>query len=130
MKKGKVTMIFREHIFLVLGLMAMVALVGIMAFAVLAGTGDTERAMVRVAEAADGDDDRPISGEARDKCIAAALAEHPGGRVTETEVGDDGAAYGVEVRLEDGSQVEVQLNENCQVIGQEDDDDSREDDDD
>jgi uncharacterized membrane protein YkoI len=123
-------MISREHIFLGLGLMAMLALVGIMAFQVLAGTGATERALVRVAEAADGDDDRPISGEARDKCIAAALVEYPGGTVTETEVGDDGAAYGVEVRLEDGSAVEVHLNGDCQVIGQEADDDSREDDDD
>jgi uncharacterized membrane protein YkoI len=123
-------MMFRENIFLSLGLMSVLALVGIMAFAVLAGTGATERALVSVAEAADGDDDRPISGEARDRCIAAALAEHPGGTVTETEVGDDGAAYEVEIRREDGSQVEVQLNGNCQVIGQEADDDSREDDDD
>jgi uncharacterized membrane protein YkoI len=123
-------MISREHIFLGLGLMAMLALVGIMAFQVLAGTGATERALIRVAEAADGDDDRPISGETRDKCIAAALAEHPGGRVTETEVGDDDAAYEVEIRREAGSQVEVHLNENCQVIGQEADDDGREDDDD
>jgi hypothetical protein len=119
-------MIFREHIFLVLGLMAVLALVGLMAISVLAGT---EGILATVVEAAGGDDDRPISGEARDKCIAAALAEHPGGTVTETEVGDDGAAYGVEVRLEDGSQVEVHLNENCQVIGQEADDDGREDDD-
>ena len=75
------------------------------------------------------DDDQPITSEARAKCTAAALAEHPGGTVTETEVGDDGAAYGVEIRLEDGSQVKVQLNDDCQVIGQE-ADDGREDDDD
>lgn len=43
--------------------------------------------------------------------------------VTETEIGDDGAAYGVEVRLGDNSEVEVNLDENCQVIGQEADDD-------
>jgi hypothetical protein len=119
-------MISREHIFLGLGLIAVLALVGLMAISVLAGTGG---ALATVAEAA-GDDDRPISGEARDKCIAAALAEHSGGRVTETEVGDDGAAYEVEIRREDGSQVEVQLNGDCQVIGQEADDDSREADDD
>jgi hypothetical protein len=119
-------MIFREHTFLGLGLMAILALLGLMAISVLAGTGG---ALATVAEAA-GDDDRPISGEARDKCIAAALAEHPGGTVTETEADDDGAAYEVEIRREDGSQVEVNLNKNCQVIGQEADDDSREDDDD
>ena len=121
-------MISRGYLFLGLGLMAMLALVGIMAFSVLAGTGATERALVRAAEATH--DDRPISGEARDNCIAAALAEHPGGRVTETEVGDDGAAYEVEIRREDGSEVEVHLNGDCQVIGQEADDDSREADDD
>ena len=120
-KKGEVTVIFREHIFLGLGLMAILALVGLMTiFVVVAGAGG---ALAIVAEASGGDDDQPITGEARAKCAAAALAEHPGGTVTETEVGDDGAAYGVEIRREDGSQVEVQLNENCQVIGQEVDDD-------
>jgi hypothetical protein len=117
-------MISRGHIFLSLGLMAVLALVGLMAISVLTGTGG---ALATVAEAA-GDDDRPISGEARDKCIAAALAEHPDGTVTETEVGDDGAAYEVEIRREDGSQVEVQLNGDCQVIGQEADDDGPNDD--
>ena len=42
--------------------------------------------------------------------------------MTETEVGDDGAAYEVEVRLRDGSQVEVQLDDAFHVIGTEDDD--------
>jgi uncharacterized membrane protein YkoI len=118
-------MMFREKIFLGLGLMAVLVLVGLMAISVLAGTGE---ALATVAEAAGGDDDRPISGEARDKCIAAALAEHPGGTVTETEADDDGATYEVEIRLEDGSQVEVNLNRNCQVIGQEADDDGPNDD--
>ena len=43
--------------------------------------------------------------------------------VVETETGDDGAAYGVEVRLDDGSVVEVNLDASFQVIGQEADDD-------
>jgi hypothetical protein len=115
-------MISRGHLFLGLGLMAVLALVGLMAISVLAGSGG---ALATVAEAA-GDDDRPISGEARDKCIAAALAEYPGGTVTETEA--DNAPYEVEVRLEDGSQVEVNLNKDCQVIGQEADDDGPNDD--
>ena len=114
-------MIFREYIFLGLGLMAILALVGLMAMAILALPG-TGGALTTVAEASGGDDDQPITGEARAKCTTAALAEHPGGTVTETEVGDDGAAYGVEIRLEDGSEVEVHLNKNCQVIGQETDD--------
>ncbi len=70
-----------------------------------------------------GGDDQPITGAALDECTAAALAEHPGGTVTETEVGDDGAAYGVEIHLDDGSHVDVNLDEGCRVIGQEADDD-------
>ena len=70
-----------------------------------------------------GDDDQPITGSALADCTAAALAHTGGGTVTETEVGDDGAAYGVEIRLDDGREVEVNLNPDCVVIGQEADDD-------
>ena len=58
----------------------------------------------------------PSPGQALDKAIEAALEHTGGGTVTETEVGDDGAAYGVEVRLDDGSQVEVNLDENFNVV--------------
>ena len=75
------------------------------------------------AVAAGGEDDRPLTGSSREKATAAALAHTGGGTVTETEVGDDGAAYGVEIRLADGRQVEVNLDENFDVIGQENDDD-------
>ena len=34
----------------------------------------------------------------------------------ESEAGDDGAAYGVEIRLDDGSVVEVALDANFHVI--------------
>ena len=70
-----------------------------------------------------GDDDTPLTGTTLDQAVAAALEETGGGTVTETEAGDDGAAYSVEVQLEDGSQVEVNLDENFKVIGQEADDD-------
>lgn len=73
--------------------------------------------------AAGGDDDQPLTGSSLEKATAAALAHTGGGTVTETEVGDDGAAYGVEVRLADGRQVEVNLDGNFNVIGQENDDD-------
>lgn len=46
-----------------------------------------------------------------------------GGTVTETEVGDDGSAYEVEIRRADGSQVEVQLDADFTVIASERDDD-------
>ena len=82
-----------------------------------------------VATGGSGDgDDQPITAAALAECTAAALAANPGGTVTETEVGDDGAAYGVEIRLADGSEVEVNLDENCRVIGQEADDGSDDDD--
>ena len=80
-------------------------------------------AVTLTAVAKGGDDDQPITGPALEQATKAALEHTGGGTVTETEVGDDGAAYGVEVRLDDGRQVEVNLDENFNVIGQEADDD-------
>jgi hypothetical protein len=68
-------------------------------------------------------DDQPLTGSALDHATAAALAHTGGGTVIETEVGDDGAAYGVEIRLGDGSVVEVALDERFHVVGDEVDDD-------
>ena len=72
-----------------------------------------------------GDDgsDAPLTGSSLDRATAAALAHTGGGEVIETEVGDDGAAYGVEIRLPDGSVVEVNLDASFHVIGQATDDD-------
>jgi hypothetical protein len=70
-----------------------------------------------------GDDDRPLTGTTLQKATAAALAHTGGGTVVESEVGDDGAAYDVEVRLANGNTVEVQLDGQYQVIGREADDD-------
>lgn len=70
-----------------------------------------------------GDDDEPLTGTALEKATEAALAHTGGGTVIETEVGDDGAAYGVEVRLDNGRVVEVNLDESFNVIGDEPDDD-------
>jgi uncharacterized membrane protein YkoI len=72
---------------------------------------------------ADGDSDQELTGPARDRAVAAALAATGGGTVLETEAGDDHAAYGVEVRLPDGRQVEVNLDKSFKVIGREPDDD-------
>jgi len=68
-------------------------------------------------------DDEPLTGSALEQATAAALERTGGGTVVETEVGDGGAAYGVEVRLDDGSVVEVSLDASFQVIGQDADDD-------
>ena len=70
-----------------------------------------------------GGDDQPLTGAPLQKANAAALAHTGGGTVTESEVGDDGAAYDVEVRLANGKTVDVQLDSQYQVIGQEANDD-------
>ena len=70
-----------------------------------------------------GDSDQPITGQALDRASKAALDHTGGGRVTETEVGDEDSYYEVEVTLDDGSQVDVQLDEGFNVVGQEADND-------
>ena len=68
--------------------------------------------------AASGDDDatdKPISGGALEKAKAAALADTPG-KVTETETGDEESYYEVEVTRPDGSQVDVQLDRDFNVV--------------
>jgi uncharacterized membrane protein YkoI len=76
-----------------------------------AGTG--------IAVAGGGDDDGtevPITGSALERASAAALEETGGGRVTETEAGDEEGAYEVEVTLDDGRQVDVHLDEQFRVL--------------
>jgi uncharacterized membrane protein YkoI len=73
--------------------------------------------------AATGDDDatdKPIPRDARDRAGAAALQQTGGGRVTETEVGDEEGYYEVEVTRDDGSQVDVHLDRGFNVLGAED----------
>lgn len=65
----------------------------------------------------------PLTGTALEKAAAAALAHTGGGTVIDSEVGDDGAAYGVEIRLDDGSTVEVTLDQSFKVTGSQADDD-------
>ena len=65
------------------------------------------------------DDEAPITGDALERASSAAL-EHLGeGRVTETEVGDEESYYEVEVTLDDGTQVDVQLDEGFNVVSSE-----------
>jgi uncharacterized membrane protein YkoI len=77
-----------------------------------------------IAIATGGDDGRPLTGSDLDHAEAAALASTGGGTVIEAEAGDDGAAFGVEVRLDDGTVVEVRLDREFTVIGRETDDDT------
>ena len=69
-----------------------------------------------------GDDDQPLTGEVLEKATEAVLAHTGGGTVVETEMDDGG--YEVEVRRDDGSQVEVNLDADFKVTGQETDDDA------
>ncbi|MEO1063313.1 MAG: hypothetical protein AAFZ07_18005 [Actinomycetota bacterium] len=82
------------------------------AAALVAGSG------IAVA-ATGGDDDVPITGPALAEASAAALAHTGEGRVTDTEVGDEDSFYEVEVTLDDGSEVDVQLDESFAVVGTE-----------
>jgi uncharacterized membrane protein YkoI len=74
--------------------------------------------------AASGDDDateKPITGSALDQAKAAALAHTGEGKVTGTEVGDEESYYEVEVTLDNGSQLDVQLDKGFNVVGSEND---------
>src|SRR5262245_49378623 len=76
-----------------------------------------------VAQSGDDDGTPPISGAALAKASDAALAHTGGGRVTGTEVGDEESYYEVEVTLDDGSQVDVQLDKQFKVVSSSSDDD-------
>ena len=87
------------------GAVAAVALIGATGLAA-SGSGD--------------DSEEPITGEALERASAAALAHTGGGRVTDTEQGDEDSFYEVEVSLDNGSQVDVQLDKDFNVVGSED----------
>jgi len=67
----------------------------------------------------DDETDRPIPAKDLDQASEAALAETGGGTVTETEINDEESKYEVEVTLDDGTQVDVQLDEDFNVVGTE-----------
>jgi uncharacterized membrane protein YkoI len=78
--------------------------------------------VLTVGAQSNGDDSEPpITGEALERASEAALAHTGGGRVTETEMGDEESYYEVEVTLDDGTQIDVQLDEDFNVVGDEED---------
>jgi uncharacterized membrane protein YkoI len=90
------------------------AVIAIAAVATLAGAG------AAIAGATGGDDDttdKPIAAPALDRAGEVALQHTGGGRVTETEVGDEEGYYEVEVTRTDGSQTDVHLDRNFNVLG-------------
>lgn len=108
---------------------AAAATVGVVA----AGTGG---ALAATGDDGDDRDDRQeaLSGEELDRASAAALEHTGGGRVTDSEREDEESLFEIEVTLDDGREVDVQLDERYRVVGTEEDrrdsdDDSREADD-
>ncbi|MEA2333499.1 MAG: hypothetical protein QOH58_3637 [Thermoleophilaceae bacterium] len=89
-------------------------IIAVVAIAALAVGG----AAIAGAAGGGGDDagDRAISGQALDRASAAALQATGGGKVTGTEVSDEESYYEVEVTRSDGSQVDVQLGRDFQVV--------------
>ena len=74
--------------------------------------------------AAMSDDDateRPIPAAQLARAERAALDQTGGGRVTGTDVDDEESRYEVEVTLKDGTQVDVQLDDDFEVVGTEND---------
>ncbi|TFD91258.1 PepSY domain-containing protein [Cryobacterium serini] len=65
----------------------------------------------------DNDNDGPLTGETLDRASNAAVAEVGPGTVTKAERNDDGgSAYDLEVRLDDGTTVDVELNDAFDVV--------------
>lgn len=81
--------------------------------AALAGGG---AAIAGATGGGDDDDGTPITGSALDRAKAAALDHTGGGRVTDSEVADEDGYYEVEVTREDGSQVDVHLTRNFDLL--------------
>jgi uncharacterized membrane protein YkoI len=84
-----------------------------------------------IAYATGGDSEEQVTGPDAEKAKSAAIAAVGGGSVTEVER-DDGhgtGAFEVEVKRDDGSQVEVHLDGDLNVVGQEADEDGRNDED-
>jgi hypothetical protein len=71
--------------------------------------------------------EEPLAGTALDRATRAALERTGGGTVIETDTGEGGAAYAVEVRLDDGRVIEVLLNERFAVIAEHVDEDGHSD---
>jgi uncharacterized membrane protein YkoI len=91
----------------------------VIAIAAIAALAVGGTAIAGAASGGDGNEnDRAITGSALDQASAAALQATGGGKVTETEVGDEESYYEVEVTRSDGSQVDVQLDKSFHVVGQ------------
>jgi hypothetical protein len=78
--------------------------------------GEQESASEAAEDPAEGPD-VAITGTDLETASAAAIAHLGEGTVTATEVGDEESYYEVEVRVDDGSEVDVQLDEEFNFVG-------------
>jgi len=95
----------RRKLVLITALVAVLAAIG--GGAAFAGGGDDDAT------------DTAITGSDLSRASQAALQHTGGGSVTETEVGDEESLYEVEVTLDGGRQVDVQLDKGFNVVGSE-----------
>jgi uncharacterized membrane protein YkoI len=95
--------------------------VGGAAIAGATGGGSDQQAEQGESDANEAGDGQSFTGSALDKASAAALQETGGGTVTETEAGDEESSYEVEVTRADGSQVDVHLDDQFNVVNAESD---------
>ena len=118
----------RNSRLLILAAVLAVAATAVGAAAAVAGVGgDAELSSTSVddgpEDAADSAEDAvegpdvPIAGTDLDRATAAALAYLGEGRATETEVGDEESYYEAEVTLDDGRQVDIQLDKAFNFVG-------------
>ncbi len=92
----------KRTIITTIGAIGIAATIGITAVAAASTKGD--------------DTELPITGSALTRASEAALDHTGQGRVTDTEVGDEDSYYEVEVTLDDGREVDVQLDEAFTVV--------------
>ena len=91
---------------------AAVAALGVGGTAIAAGAGSDETDGTR-----DDGAGKPITGPALGKASRIAINHVGGGTVTATEFQDEEGYYEIEVTKDDGSQVDVHLDESFHVIG-------------
>jgi len=85
--------------------------------AVVAGSAGAQGHQLPDADDSNEGPDIPITGADLERASAVALDFTGGGRVTDSEVEDEESYYEVEVTLDDGSEIDVQLDEEFLVVG-------------
>lgn len=93
--------------------------IAIAAAVTVAGLATAGVAAVSASTSDDTEVDTPIIGTDLQKASDAALASTGQGRVTGTEVGDEESYYEIEVTLDNGTEIDVQLDKDFKVVGSE-----------